>query len=734
MAQHVQHDSTNINNIKDLVGAIPHMSKTIVDDTLYEKVLTILTTFLDSHTSHSQLLDEWQVFDILQEACQQPDQDYRVLSVCLRLLGKWISVSDDALFYKLETHYLSLLTLMVSALRTSEPALRCASLEACQGLIHVPQGSLWLLKNKDVKSLISLSLMDESIYVVTQGCRFYLSLMEQTTNSQACIELSKYMDPSIQIKHFLLQHHHLSLLIAALEFCWTFANSTCPSVYNYLEQTQLLFPLPDLFLKVNNKMIRKRMIEILSVVCRCSPSPIRLLTSNDDFTQEQNNDHHLEKAYTFIQTIYNDMIIHQPNSIDDACTGVEIIQVSLELLGRLKEQQRMTCVTKNIHEISSLLMTLLGLCIMKNGDAYSVTDGIDMTKVIDLLQMSNRPVVLQCKLLQAIIKALNSLIETFTLEVKNADGLEAALTILSEPSFSRDQKLLKECLQLVITSLHCQSNQVSSLELQSTFFKFMTLLISKMDDDSVDSQNLALILSTFNQLLGHQPFQAYLLQPEMTRPLMDVIRLKFVDVEWDVRDAVIEFVAGLFESRENDHISLNNKINFAISLDLPLLVLDRIKDQEAYVRASALRTVQMMMKTGPGWIFIQQHERLRNLSSTLPRLLYDTEAFVRRATLDAMNCLVEHRSCEGLLLTQPDQDPTTDQKDILSSDTLAMLMNDDDIEVRIRLCQLLDSLWQLRVHERNRSQQHSKTRQGRLPYFYLLQGDHWLLEAVTIRK
>jgi hypothetical protein len=70
----------------------------------------------------------------------------------------------------------------------------------------------------------------------------------------------------------------------------------------------------------------------------------------------------------------------------------------------------------------------------------------------------------------------------------------------------------------------------------------------------------------------------------------------------------------------------------------------------------------MMMTTGPGWRFIQQHERLRTLSRTLPRLLYDTEAFVRRATLDAMSCLVAHRSCEGLLLAPPD---TTDQKDYL---------------------------------------------------------------------
>lgn len=35
----------------------------------------------------------------------------------------------------------------------------------------------------------------------------------------------------------------------------------------------------------------------------------------------------------------------------------------------------------------------------------------------------------------------------------------------------------------------------------------------------------------------------------MKRPLMSAIRIKFVDVEWDVRDAMIEFVGGLFATK-----------------------------------------------------------------------------------------------------------------------------------------------------------------------------------------
>jgi hypothetical protein len=60
--------NASIERVEHLVRAIPLMSKTIVDDTLYEKVLTILVGFLDSHPTHAQYLTDWQSLAILQQA------------------------------------------------------------------------------------------------------------------------------------------------------------------------------------------------------------------------------------------------------------------------------------------------------------------------------------------------------------------------------------------------------------------------------------------------------------------------------------------------------------------------------------------------------------------------------------------------------------------------------------------------------------------------------------------
>jgi hypothetical protein len=70
----------------------------------------------------------------------------------------------------------------------------------------------------------------------------------------------------------------------------------------------------------------------------------------------------------------------------------------------------------------------------------------------------------------------------------------------------------------------------------------------------------------------------------------------------------------------------------------------------------------MMMKCKEGWDYIQQHKVSRDLASKLPSLLYDTEAFVRRATLDAIICLVENRSCQGMEMRVNDSSNQTSLK------------------------------------------------------------------------
>lgn len=56
------------------------------------------------------------------------------------------------------------------------------------------------------------------------------------------------------------------------------------------------------------------------------------------------------------------------------------------------------------------------------------------------------------------------------------------------------------------------------------------------------------------------------------------------------------------------------------------------------------------MQVPEGWMYIQQHQRTRDIARKLPSLLYDPESYVRRAALGSISCLISNRSCEGMII------------------------------------------------------------------------------------
>jgi hypothetical protein len=72
---------------------------------------------------------------------------------------------------------------------------------------------------------------------------------------------------------------------------------------------------------------------------------------------------------------------------------------------------------------------------------------------------------------------------------------------------------------------------------------------------------------------------------------VEALSLKFLDTEWDVRDASIHFVGQLFRDARK------NKVRFALDYDLPLQVFHRVQDSEPYVRASAIEVLEVCVSS-----------------------------------------------------------------------------------------------------------------------------------------
>ncbi|KAG0167660.1 hypothetical protein DFQ28_005838 [Apophysomyces sp. BC1034] len=242
----------------------------------------------------------------------------------------------------------------------------------------------------------------------------------------------------------------------------------------------------------------------------------------------------------------------------------------------------------------------------------------------------------------------------------------------------------------------------------------MNLLIQKLNEVNIDCRIATLLFETFDVLLGHDKLGTLVIQSSTL--FVDALNMKLLDTEWDVRDAAQ---------------SCDMKIMFALNNNLPLLVFEHINDTEPYVRASALNVLKDMMKNKAGWNFIQKNQLAQSIAKNLPRLLRDDEAIVRRATLDAVICLVTNRSCQGMAM----EGQGSESQDALNPAIVEALMCDADSDVVIRTCRLLESLWQLHLHEReqrkrSKSQTPSEQHEEQ-SFFYVAEGDKWIIEATN---
>ena len=65
--------------------------------------------------------------------------------------------------------------------------------------------------------------------------------------------------------------------------------------------------------------------------------------------------------------------------------------------------------------------------------------------------------------------------------------------------------------------------------------------------------------------------------------LLKNVRSMLLDVSWEVRDTALEFLSSLFQFYSIVKILLDNEI--------PNLIIDRLRDNESFVRGTALRSL-----------------------------------------------------------------------------------------------------------------------------------------------
>lgn len=80
------------------------------------------------------------------KACEQKDQDYRVINLCYRILGLVVGQSEKdnaSIFDKLQSQHGHLLDRLVSDINNPQPAVRCAVLEALYSCMPCNHAAQW---------------------------------------------------------------------------------------------------------------------------------------------------------------------------------------------------------------------------------------------------------------------------------------------------------------------------------------------------------------------------------------------------------------------------------------------------------------------------------------------------------------------------------------------------------------------------------------------------------------
>ncbi|KAK9707721.1 hypothetical protein K7432_010018 [Basidiobolus ranarum] len=285
--------------------------------------------------------------------------------------------------------------------------------------------------------------------------------------------------------------------------------------------------------------------------------------------------------------------------------------------------------------------------------------------------------------------------------------------MLSNSTFNQDQRILKHGLALLLQMFEHLEEHIDENKLTQVLRELLNIL----NDPGLSCHGVKLLLDTFKHFLKSPSIGKTILN-NIGERLADVLESKCYDMNWDVRDTTLEFFGELFSE------NCQNGIELILSHQLLKMVMEKVVDSEPYVRASAVQTLGAAVKNPSGWSDLHLHDGIRNLLGKIPGLLVDTEAFVRRAVLDLITCLISSRQYTRLFFTSEEA-----KEPVLNHTLLTKLLDDCDWEIRVRGVKFLYELWMVCWNE----QEYRNKRDTSEPvnWFFEVKADKLFLEAVS---
>ncbi|CAJ0824219.1 19849_t:CDS:10 [Entrophospora sp. SA101] len=552
------------------------MSKDIVDDTIHEKVLSYLSEYVSKGPELIKIFEEWNILEIIRKCIiqqhlpqevQNPQQDYRIIALSIRLLACLLQHDDkdnSSLFHQLINEYLDILDFILDNSFAEEGLTRYSCIEALQQIVTYEQGSNWFLESGKSAQAVSKCFNDTSTYVAASSY-LYNKLNGMLYDS----------DSSIDDR------------LTVLQLIWTLVDSKSNNVLAFLVQSQLLTRLNILLIN-NNRIVRSRTNDILCSIFEWVPDPILLFRN---YSLNINNE-------------------------DPISEGL---------------------IPKNFGILN------------ENGTYKKVR--------IDVME----------KLCKSKVISFKHIIYNSKYHAQMKKSIDTIISILFNPDYNTDQRILKTALGIIPIAIFTKiTNDQITDELTS-----LLIIKNLLLDSKTECRGIMLLLETMQSFILNSTMSKYILSNRHGKDWADAIVFKACDIHWE-------------SSERADGSSCG--VDFVIGFNLPQMVIEKINDEEAYVRASCLKTIQSIIRCQSSWQYFASKNLHEKITSELPFMMKDSEAFVRRAAMELLISLIVERKYGSMLLLDRNAE-------IMNPNVIEKIMEDPDFYVRINGCKFLEAVW-----------------------------------------
>ncbi|KAF9961074.1 BRCA1-associated ATM activator 1 [Mortierella alpina] len=771
-----------LEELRRVIEALPTMPKNIVDDARHEKVLSYVSAFIaqrDPTLMHTMLV-EWDILGTFQAclrysfllfACLAPGQDYRVSCVALRILGyclQYDTNSTTSVWKQLETVHPSILSFIIENTHGEEALVRYSCWFALQYAVKNDSGAQWLLSTGRCSDMVAAALQDTSTYVLTAACQFLVAIIEnRSMEEQQFTAHDTLMNTLLEsISLYKLIHTMMTdqeserNRVAGLEFLWMVTDSRSDRGTVFLQQSQLFFNYMDLLMD-DSRLVRSRALDVLSILLESTREPLRILGKDEP----PGSSMHLDKSEGQpLAECLNHLLEKDVLSLLVLTDSLKAVHVATGILDAMIKPLRQLSDISTSQFVDTTLATVLWIIqamqdTTKPHDpagSHFRTDTIVIPGHGKLATNLNQPGfqdsirthshaksnrgsgsrggTLPKTIVLSALKALQSLALLFPMAVEKSVAINVVLSILFNQQLCSDQRVFKACLATLPIALKTKVQNGQLLD-EQLFASVMKVILGLIKRPASGSTSLRLILTAILDFFESNTLGKILVNESVGQELASGLGLKLYDMEWDIRDNVVEFIGNLFVTGGPNH-----GVDWALKHDLLESIYQKLSDEEAYVRAASVHAFEIVMRDSRGWNGMCLKSLDKRLSGQLPALIRDSEAFVRRAVLDAMVCLVSERESGSILMVNG-TDLFVDAK-FMSRLTL----DDADWEVRIRACDFISAVWEhclaldekadYRVRAAKRLKDTDSQIQEDAPpprpstwWFYDIKGDQILVEA-----